>query len=168
MYGGVAKTYVTWQFKGEPFKDKYWYIIAINPKTGAEKKVRWYTDKEHHEMFVSAGGKVEKTFKGKCFGFKDENDTIMAIRAHNLTKEEVEKYFHSNWNKPGYDSHNCWKYGEFFGGIWYAPEGTLIPPIAKPDKIGHVHWPNFVKAAREMVVRREGVEKGFWFEQVEV
>ena len=58
--------------------------------------------------------------------------------------------------------------GEFFGGIWYAPEGTPIPPIAKPDKIGHVHWPNFVKAAREMVVRREGVEKGFWFEQVEV
>ena len=59
MYGGVAKTYVTWQFKGEPFKDKYWYIIAINPKPGAEKKVRWYTDKEHHEMFVAAGGKVD-------------------------------------------------------------------------------------------------------------
>ena len=66
MYGGVAKTYVTWQFKGEPFKDKYWYIIAINPKTGAEKKVRWYTDKEHHEMFVAAGGKWRKPSKGSA------------------------------------------------------------------------------------------------------
>lgn len=167
MFGGVAKTYVNWQFKGEPFKDKYWYIIAINPKTGAEKKVRWYNDQAHNDMMPQ--GAVKSSFKGKCFGFKDENDTIMAIRVRNLSKEEITKYFEFNWNKEGYDKvEHFWRYGEFFGGIWYAPEGTLVPPIAKPEKIGHVSWPSFVKAAREMIVRREGVEKGFWFERVEI
>lgn len=153
MFGGVAKTYVTWDIKGEPFRDKYWYVIVINPKTGAEKKVRWYSDKAHHELRVAAGKEIEPKFHGKIFGFEDENDHILAIRGYLISDEEREAYFSGKW-----------RYGTFFGGIWYAPKDTPLPPIAKSNKFGKVSWPSFVKAGREMNKKlHDGAETGFWF-----
>lgn len=48
----VAKTYQSWKTQGTPFEEnKKCYIIVINPKTGAQKKVRWYTDREYAKMY---------------------------------------------------------------------------------------------------------------------
>lgn len=161
VYGGVAKTYATWEFLGEPFKDKYEYIMVRNPKTGVEKKVRWYRDQAHTELLQAAGNSVKPIFKGKCFGFEDENDYILAIRERYISQAELEQIFHFNWKKG-----RNWKFGMFFGGIWYAPKDESIPPIVRADMVERISWPQFVKAGRAHTQKiYEGRTNGFWFEQ---
>ena len=60
----VAATYMTWERNGEPFKEKdNYYIYVIHPKTGKEKKVRWY-------------GEVNRFDTKKLFGFHKGYITI--------------------------------------------------------------------------------------------
>lgn len=48
----VAKSFQTFKMIGEPFeKNGKKYIIVQNQKTGTERTVRWYTEKEYAKMY---------------------------------------------------------------------------------------------------------------------
>lgn len=134
MYGGTAQTYRLWKILGEPFKDKNgWYVNVEHPATKLPKKVRWYKDKAHADLMPNT---VKERFLGELFGFKDRNDTIVAIRESDLTKDEVEQHFAYKW-----------RYGIFFGGIWYAPKDTVLPPVGRSNKYFNPTWEAFVRTA---------------------
>lgn len=135
MYGGTAKTYCRWKQLGEPFKENNaLYIMVEHPTTKAPKKVRWYKDKAHNDMMPNAQQDVD--FLGKLFFFRDKDDTILAIRESDLTKDEVEQYFE-----------NKWRYGVFFDGIWYADKNTERPPVGRSNKYFNPTWEAFVRTA---------------------
>lgn len=157
MYGGTAKTYCEYELLCEPFKDgKVYYVKVKSPKTGNALRVRWYTDKAHAELMP----KRENPYGPFCkvFGFKDEQDTILCIKKICITAAEEEEFF---------GCRNGWRFGMFFGGIWYAPKGTELPPIKKQDKISEVSWPTFKKAgqqhSRELGMVKE--EDSVWFKE---
>lgn len=136
MYGGVAQTYCLWKLDGEPFKEgAVSYIYVLHPITKAKKKVRWYSDKKHAEL-MPKGKDYGPLYK--VFGFESATDFILCIKESAITAEEKELYFA-----------NKWRFGMFFGGVWYAPKGTELPPIKKQDKISKVSWPTFKKAGQE-------------------
>ena len=158
MYGGVAATYCLWKMEGEPFKEgNGWYVRMIHPLTKLPKKVRWYTDKAH------AANMPQKpvAFQGKCFGFADGSDYILCIRDRDLSEAEVQDKFHRNWTRGG-----KWKYGNFFGGVWYAPKDAAIPEIRRSDRVFRATWPEFVAEGRKMNRQLNGADKGYWFEVV--
>ena len=158
MYGGVAKTYCLWKFDGEPFKEgKYWYIMAIHPATKLPKKVRWYSDKAHADLMPKR--KSDK-FKGAFVGFQSKDDYILCIRDRDLSQAEVDQHFHAAWQRG-----SKWRFGMFFGGIWYAPKDAEIPPIRNTDKIFRATWPEFVAAAQAHSKSIGGNPNGFWFKE---
>ena len=158
MYGGVAKTYCLWKMDGQPFKEKNaWYVNMLHPITGLPKKVRWYTDKAHADLMPKP--KNEK-FKGAFVGFENADDYVLCVRDIDLAPGEAEKYFYSNWQRGG-----KWRFGMFFGGVWYAPKDAEIPPIRRQDRIFRATWPEFIKAAQVHVRSIGGSTTGFWFKE---
>jgi hypothetical protein len=135
-FGGTAQTYILWKKDGEPFKEgKVQYIYVLHPITKAKKKVRWYSDKAHAALNPDNKNKYGPFHT--VFGFKSADDRIFAIREKDLSQEEITKYFSYKW-----------RFGMFFGGIWYAPADTTLPPIAKKDKYFTPNWKEFVEAGR--------------------
>lgn len=161
MYGGVAQRYILWKMASEPYKKgKYWYIKMEHPVTKFPTEVRWYTDKAHADLMPKPKGAKVK-FTGVNFGFADKDDYVLCIRDRDLTKEEVEKYFHFNWKSGG-----KWRGGMFFGGVWYAPKDAEVPPIRRADHVFRATWPEFVKTGRANALKvNGGKQEGFWFEQ---
>lgn len=107
----VAKTYLTWERAGSPFKEgENYYINVIHPKTGKEKKVRWY-------------GEIPGAFTAKkLFGFDKGYITIFkGVNAEN------EEYFRKS----------CARLAMFFG--WYlvsSEEFTEpLPENVEPVKL---------------------------------
>ena len=48
----VAKSFQNMEMLTEPFEENgRMYIKVRNPKTGTERKVRWYTEKEYNKMY---------------------------------------------------------------------------------------------------------------------
>lgn len=135
-YGGTAQTYCLWTQDGEPFKEgAVQYIYVLHPITKARKKVRWYTDKKHAELMPN---KKDYGPFYKVFGFEAADDYILCVKKTAITDEEEAEYFASKW-----------RFGMFFGGVWYAPKGTELPPIKKQDKISKVSWPTFREAGQK-------------------
>lgn len=142
MFGGVSQTYCLWSINGEPYKKgNNYYVQVLHPFTKLPKEVRWYTDKSHAALMP----KSKKDFNGKIFGFKDENDSIIMINNCYLSSEEEEKFFRYNWKNNG-----RWKFGAFFGGIWYAPVDEKIPPILNADKIQKCDWNTFKAEGKKL------------------
>ena len=160
MYGGVAQSYCLWKMDGEPYKkNNVWYVKMINPITKLPKEVRWYTDKKHAELMPH---KVNTDFVGKIFGFENADDYILCIRDRDLSAEECDKYFNENWKTRG----THWRFGMFFGGVWYTDKKDQIPPIKNEAKIFRATWPEFVKAGQANTRKlRDGAEDGFWFKE---
>lgn len=155
MYGGTAKTYVTWDMPNEPFKeDNTWYIIAINPKTKAEKKVRWYTDKAHAELMPNKATE----FFGKHIGFNDENDYINCVRASDVPPELARKIFFSDAGKLDI-GWMCRASCE--GIIWEASKDTPVPPVIA-DKIFRMTWPQYVKRCRAYAIKINASKDNVW------
>lgn len=142
-YGGVAQTYCLWKLEGESFKENNaQYIYVLHPITKAKKKVRWYTDKKHVDLMPQSKDKYGPLYK--VFGFKNADDEILMVRKKHITTAEEAEYF--GWQRG-------WRFGMFFGGIWYAPKEvngirTELPPIAKRDMIIPVTWTLFKQAGQ--------------------
>lgn len=156
MYGGTAKSYCEYELLCEPFKvDKAYYVKVLSPKTGNALKVRWYTDKAHNDLMPKTDN-----FGAFCtvFGFENEEDTILCIKKSHITEEEEQEYF---------GCRNGWRFGMFFGGIWYTTKDTVLPPIKNQAKITPMSWPTFKKAGQEhskelgLVAEKDSV----WFEE---
>lgn len=156
MKGGVSKTYVGWEAASAPYmsdKNRY-YVKVINPKTGAEKEVRWYTDS--HAIGIPSGlDKYEKDLY-PLFGFTGdgEENWVWVISREYITDDEAEKYFgwKHGWSGcalfgPQYNENEEW----WKSGCYYAPASVMeeeLPPIeAGFDKYRKVNWPEWVKAA---------------------
>lgn len=133
QYGGTAKTYTEWEHLGNPFEeDKKQYIIAIHPKTGKEKKVRWYADAAHQELMGKQT--LTQTPSFKIFGFESEDSAVIAIPKSAISVEETDQYFAYKWR-------GC----RYFGDIWYAPIGTELPRIKHMDAYFYPTWQEWKK-----------------------
>lgn len=158
MFGGVAQRYILWKMEGEPYKKNgAWYVKVLHPATHLSVEVRWYTDKAHADLMPKPKG--EENFPGKMFGFENKNDYVLAFRQRDLTKAEEENHFHFNWQRGGQ-----WRFGMFFGGIWYAPKTAKVPHVTREDKCFRVTWPDFVKAARVHTTELTGKKEGWWYD----
>lgn len=155
MYGGVAKSFVNFEFLCQPFKENNVYYIRVrNPKTKTERKVRFYPDKAHADLMPKGFNSAPEFWK--IFGFKSKDDTILAIAEKDLTEEEVQKHFAYKW-----------RFGTFYGGIWYAPEGTELPKIKNMHRYGYLTWEQLKKAGQNNS-RRLGLvseEASPWFQE---
>lgn len=140
MYGGTAKSYCEYKLLGEPYKDgKVYYIKVESPKTGRVMTVRWYSDKAHHDLMPKRENPYGPMYK--LFGFKNNtNNKIWCIKGKDITEDERAEYF--GWQRG-------WRYGMFFGGIWYQAEGEGLPPIKNKERYFQVTWGEFRKAGQE-------------------
>lgn len=137
-YGGVAQTYCLWKIDGEPFKENNTlYVRVLHPITKSQKKVRWYTDKKHADL-MPKGKDNQYGPLYKVFGFKNAEDKILCIKKSDISLGEEQEYFA-----------NKWRFGMFFGGIWYTPLGTSIPPITKAAKVFTPTWTEFKIAGQK-------------------
>lgn len=137
MYGGVAQTYCRWEMIGEPYKKgNALYVKMKNPITKSPKEVRFYTDKKHAELMPAKENLYGPFYK--IFGFESEEDYIFCVKKRDITDDEEQEYFAHNW-----------RFGMFFGGVWYAPKDKELPPIGKKDKIFKATWAEFRKAGQE-------------------
>jgi len=138
MYGGTAKSYCEYKLLCEPFKvDKVYYVKVESPKTGRALRVRWYTDKAHADLMPNTN---KYGLFYTIFGFESPDDSILCIKESYITEQEKEEYF---------GCQNGWRFGMFFGGIWYAPKTTEMPPIKRQDKIKFISWTEFKIAGQE-------------------
>jgi len=150
MFGGTAKTYISWKWLSEPFKeDGKLYIIVEHPKTGRAKTVRFYEDKAHNDLKP----KGENTLF-KVFGFENKDSEILLILDGKLTEEQREEYFYSNWKRGG-----NWKITRLFGNSWYAPKDESVPPEIKKF-VQHISWKDFVAEAR-----KDAPPTSCWYEE---
>lgn len=159
MYGGVAQRYCLWKFDGEPYKkDKAWYVRVLHPVTKASKEVRFYTDKKHADLMPKQISKYGPFCK--VFYFKDEKDTIVCVKEKDMTAAEREEYFAGQWDKG-----NPWRFGMFFGGVWYAPNGTEVPPIKNAKRAFTPTWAEFKVAGQEHLKKLNpaAVKDSPWF-----
>lgn len=67
MNGNVAKTYQDWEKLGDPYRADNFnlYIKVKNPKTNAEKAVRWYTSAELQKMYPDMIVTKERYFRSQ-------------------------------------------------------------------------------------------------------
>lgn len=131
MFGGVAQTYCRWEMDGEPYKrGKVYYAQMIHPTTHKPKEVRFYTDKKHAELMPFAPDEFGPFYK--VFGFESEADQIIAIKRRDITTSEEAEHFNGNW-----------RFGMFFGGIWYTPKNTPKPPVKNQSKFFEIDWDSF-------------------------
>lgn len=150
MFGGTAKTYATWKQLGTPFKEnKYWYILVLNPNTSKEKKVRWYCDKAHAALQIQN----QSTPLYKIFGFSSEKDSILVIKEEKLSCDEIHLYMENNW-----------RYCMAFGGCWYSPKGTQLPPIQRIENVFECPWDAFKAEMAKKARMIEASPSCVWFE----
>lgn len=158
MFGGVAQRYILWKMVGEPYKKgKGLYVKMEHPVTKLPTEVRWYTDKAHADLMPKRG-EADVSFPGKTFGFADKGDHIVAFRKRDLTTAEEEQYFNFCWKRGA-----KWRFGMFFGGIWYAPKDEPVPPVMRAGKVMKITWPEFVKAGQAVSEQTSGKKDGWWF-----
>lgn len=137
MYGGVSKTYITWEITGSPYlKNGVYYQKVINPKTHLPKEVRFYTDKAHADLMPKTNESAELC---KVFGFANTDDSILIIPDKYLTDDEREQYLHYNWSRFG----TSFRYCKYFGGCWYGKSTDKMPPISRKDKAFICSWNQF-------------------------
>lgn len=125
----VAKSYQKLKQVGEPFTSNGKKYIKVLTKTGTEKKVRWYSEKEYERMYPNDEKiKYFKTQK-EVLGFKDGYITIFKGSAY-----EDNEYFQFS------DA----RYSKWWG--WYFPSDIALPddlpenviPITLPwEKVGN-------------------------------
>ena len=140
MYGGVAQTYCLWKMDGEPFKENNtYYVYMLHPITKARKRVRFYTDKKHADLMPKTKANDFGSFY-KVFGFESDFGHILCIKKKDITEAEEEQYF---------GTRNGWRFGTFYGGVWYAPEETDVPPIKNAAHAFYPDWLEFRVAGQE-------------------
>lgn len=102
----VAKSYEGLEKIGEPYLKSGRSYIKVLTKTGQEKEVRVYTEKEYNKMYPEA--KVSSTGgKGfgpqmNCLGFKDKEDYIIFFVGDIAKNEEwfnqrIQMRYHRVW-----------------------------------------------------------------------
>ena len=99
----VAKSYEGLEKIGKPYLKSGRSYIKVLTKTGQEKEVRVYTEKEYNKMYPEA--KVSSKGYGpqmNCLGFKDKDDFIIIfvgdiIKNESWFNERVCMRFHRIW-----------------------------------------------------------------------
>lgn len=129
----VAKTYNTWEKVGEPYKNAGFklYIKVKNPKTGAEKDVRYYSPAELHTMYPEYIVSNDKWFRSQ--------KEVLGFGAGYITIFKGDTFPHLEYfqNSP------C-RFNKWFG--WFLPSDTetqlenlpaeLTPIILKWELVG--------------------------------
>lgn len=128
----VAKSFQQFEQIGEPFEvSGRKYVIVKNPKTGTERTVRWYTEKEYNKMYpdvpVAVPTVEKKPWLKKSLGFEKGYITIFTN-----TEENEEWFSRSNarW-------HGSWG--------WYIVSTEEVPSDL-PDGVAafHLYWKDII------------------------
>ena len=148
--GNTANMFQRYIRISEPFKrdDKY-YIEVEHPTTKKLKEVRWYPNKPSIQI---AGLPALP----KVFGFESTKDCIVIIKQIHITPDEEADYFK-----------NKWRYSRFFGGNWYSPQGTELPPIRQKDNYKFIDWADWQAEGQRESTKLNLVEQGksAWFRE---
>lgn len=112
----VAKSYQSYEVLTEPYTaNKRQYVRVRNPKTGNERQVRWYTEKEYTRLYPQQTPQTATSTQKEALGFTDNYIIILGDSVENYPK----------WRKE-----NGARYARWWG--WYIPT-TLPAPISYPS-----------------------------------
>lgn len=122
----VAKTYTTWEILDTPYygSNKRLYVHVKNPKTGAAKEVRYYTEAEYSKLYPSDTSIVtpkDLTSAHDIFGFGGPTNSITIILLPQDTNPEDNDYF-----KVSAARYSC-----LWG--WYFTSNTPLPSDLPED-----------------------------------
>lgn len=126
----VAKSYEGLEKIGEPYLKSGRSYIKVLTKTGQEKEVRVYTEKEYTKMYPEAKVSANSKPYGpqmNCLGWRDADDLI-TIFCGNVVKNEA--FFESY--KPA-------RYHKIWG--WYLVGGILPNYEILPERVYPVCLP---------------------------
>lgn len=118
----VAKSYEGLEKIGEPYLKSGRSYIKVLTKTGQEKEVRVYTEKEYIKMYPEAKVCANSKPYGpqmNCFGFENQDDYII-IFVGNIIKNE-------SW----FNERTSMRYHRIWG--WYVVDKTY--PIELPENV---------------------------------
>ena len=132
----VAKSYEGLEKIGEPYLKSGRSYIKVLTKTGQEKEVRVYTEKEYTKMYPEAKVNANSKPYGpqmNCLGWRDPDDFI-TIFCGNVVKNEA---FFESYEPARY--HKIWGW-YLIGGV--RPNYEILPeriyPICLPwDMVGN-------------------------------
>ena len=120
----VAKSYEGLEKIGEPYLKSGRSYIKVLTKTGQEKEVRVYTEKEYTKMYPEAKVQVNSKPYGpqmNCLGWRDPDDFI-TIFCGNVVKNGT---FFENYKPARY--HKIWG--------WYLVGGILPNYEILPERV---------------------------------
>ena len=115
----VAKSYEGLEKVGEPYLKSGRSYIKVLTKTGQEKEVRVYTEKEYLKMYPAAVPTRSHGPQMNCLGFKDQDDYIIYFIG-NIIK-----------NNPWFEERTCMRYHRVWG--WYVVDKTY--PAELPENV---------------------------------
>lgn len=134
----VAKSYQSFQIKGEPFVENgKEYVIVLKPVTKSsdeyiEKKVRWYSDTEYAKMYP--GVKIDKT----ADPFYKSQKEVLGFTDGYITIFKGKTYPHKDYLKSAGAVYRKW-WGWGLASDIAIPEGlpSDLTPIKLPwDMVG--------------------------------
>lgn len=107
----VAKSYQSYEVLTEPYTvNKRQYVRVRNPKTGNERQVRWYTEKEYARLYPEQIPQTATSTQKEALGFTKGYIIILG--------DSVEDY-------PKWREENGARYARWWG--WY-----IIPTLSIP------------------------------------
>lgn len=149
----VAPSFKDFERVGEPFdKDGKQYIRVRNPKTGKERDVRYYTEKEFKKAYPKEAAQPVPGLKKHNWGF--DNGFVIAARGYSSADDE--------WLK---NSGALWGLGLGYIFQDYTQIPADIPPTIK---FAYVEWEevrdgddDHIKPGREIdALIRAKIERG--------
>lgn len=125
----VAKSFQTLKIDGEPFKENSRMYVNVITKTGALKKVRWYSDAEYAKMYpgevasVSASGIKRTAPLKETLGFTKGFIYIF----------KGDTYANLDWFRA-----STARYHEMFG--WYIVSTDELPELPFGIEAAQLRW----------------------------
>ena len=142
MFGGTAKTFKDWEMLGEPFQsNKVYYIMARNPLTKREKRVRWYKKKENNDWMPNKMKMSNEPWR--IFGLNSNEEKLTVIKDSLLSEDERKTYFSYKWRMVG-----------FLGGMWYQHSEKSLPPIKNSADYAQLSWEEFRKLGYDYAIEQ--------------
>lgn len=108
-----AKSYLHCKRLCAPYTKNGKQYIKIEPNSGGEKEVRWYTDEQFEKMYPGVEFERTKLNELHLFGFDEGYITIFA---GDLLNEDADRWLRRNVE--------CWRNG-IFG--WFMPSTYNLP-----------------------------------------
>ena len=135
-----AKSYLQCKRLSAPYTKNGRQYIKIEPRSGGEKEVRWYSDEQFRKLYPGVDFEPTKLDELHLFGFDDGYITIFT---GDLQEEEANAWLCRNTA--------CWR-NNIFG--WFMPS-TYALPAEMPSSISTISlsWEEVGKEDKTLISR---------------